>query len=222
MQLPRGTFRGIRKTVTIGSLIHALEGERYTGIASLSSPAVSGTIVFREGRFLLVEFGSGRGDAGLEACLQSENEVVDAALSLLGDAQVELALEFNKPCRLTKSGKQVWAPPVHRATLHTLREPNRPAAGRPVPSPAASRPAAGPAATPPRSQPPAPAARPAPGAGPVLRKEPAPETAVSGTDGFEEDLEEFESMDLDSVTDKLRNDCKTMIKQLQLDHLMER
>jgi hypothetical protein len=29
-------------------------------------------------------------------------------------------------------------------------------------------------------------------------------------------------MDIDNVTDKIRTDCKTMIKQLHLDHLMER
>ena len=39
---------------------------------------------------------------------------------------------------------------------------------------------------------------------------------------FEDDLATFENMDLDSVTDKIRTDCKSMIKQLHLDHLMER
>ena len=39
---------------------------------------------------------------------------------------------------------------------------------------------------------------------------------------FEKDIDTFDSMDLDNVTDKIRNDCKTMIKQLHLEHLMER
>jgi hypothetical protein len=39
---------------------------------------------------------------------------------------------------------------------------------------------------------------------------------------FEKDIDTFDTMDLDNVTDKIRNDCKTMIKQLHLDHLMER
>ena len=39
---------------------------------------------------------------------------------------------------------------------------------------------------------------------------------------FEKDIETFETLDLDNATDKIRNDCKTMIKKLQLDHLMER
>jgi len=29
-------------------------------------------------------------------------------------------------------------------------------------------------------------------------------------------------MDLENVTEKIRKDCKTMIKQLHLEHLMER
>jgi len=39
---------------------------------------------------------------------------------------------------------------------------------------------------------------------------------------FENDLDTFDTMDFDNVTDKIRTDCKTMIKQLHLDHLMER
>ena len=39
---------------------------------------------------------------------------------------------------------------------------------------------------------------------------------------FERDIDTFDTLDLDDVTDKIRNDCKTMIKQLQLEHLMER
>lgn len=42
------------------------------------------------------------------------------------------------------------------------------------------------------------------------------------TSSFENDLDTFDSMDIDNVTDKIRTDCKTMIKQLHLDHLMER
>ena len=42
------------------------------------------------------------------------------------------------------------------------------------------------------------------------------------TSMFETDLDTFDTMDFDNVTDKIRTDCKTMIKQLHLDHLMER
>ena len=42
------------------------------------------------------------------------------------------------------------------------------------------------------------------------------------TSSFEKDLDSFDAMDIDNVTDKIRTDCKTMIKQLHLDHLMDR
>ena len=42
------------------------------------------------------------------------------------------------------------------------------------------------------------------------------------TTSFDADIDTFDTMDLENVTDKIRNDCKTMIKQLHLEHLMER
>jgi hypothetical protein len=50
----------------------------------------------------------------------------------------------------------------------------------------------------------------------------AEEKPDAGNSSFEKDIDTFDTMDLDNVTDKIRNDCKTMIKQLHLEHLMER
>jgi hypothetical protein len=49
--------------------------------------------------------------------------------------------------------------------------------------------------------------------------QPAPD---QGATSFDSDIDTFDTMDLENVTDKIRNDCKTMIKQLHLEHLMER
>jgi hypothetical protein len=38
----------------------------------------------------------------------------------------------------------------------------------------------------------------------------------------EKELDNFDSMDLDDVTQKIRKDCKIILKQLQLDHLTEK
>jgi hypothetical protein len=48
------------------------------------------------------------------------------------------------------------------------------------------------------------------------------EDAPQDSSSFENDIDTFETLDLENVTDKIRNDCKTMIKQLELEHLMER
>ena len=42
------------------------------------------------------------------------------------------------------------------------------------------------------------------------------------TSSFDQDIDTFDKLDIDNVTDKIRNDCKTIVRQLDLEHLMER
>jgi hypothetical protein len=245
MQLPRGTFREIRKNVTIESLLHELEGERYSGVANISSPSRTGTLVFKSGKCILVKVQNSRGDAGWDEIVKDGSVDVDAALSVLGDAQIDLALEFNKPCRILKSLKyaptqapQRPEPSVSRATpaqkhgvsVAPLKPPVKPAPSHPhIPAPLTAPQT--PAHTTPHPPPPPKAAGPVPPSPlmPSFRQEGGkkPETDEPpekdhDTSSFETDLDTFDTMDFDNVTDKIRTDCKTMIKQLHLDHLMER
>jgi hypothetical protein len=243
MQLPRGTFREIRKNVAMEGLLRDLDGERFTGVANISSPSLTGTLVFRTGKCILIKLQTYRGDAAWDELQNVGIEEVDAALSLLGDAQIELALEFNKPFRLIKSAKhtpaarQPSAAPEPAREVHTPR-PAVPAAPlKPPMKPAPVRhhvpaPPAPPARAPPphpslfaKAAVPVPPSPQVPSPGPEERKRSEPEE-VPGAEpeatSFENDLNTFDSMDFDNVTDKIRTDCKTMIKQLHLDHLMER
>jgi hypothetical protein len=244
MQLPRGTFREIRKNVAIESLLHELDGERYSGVANVSSPSLTGTLVFKAGKCILVKVSNSRGDAGWEEIEKAGNEEVDAALSVLGDAQIELALEFNKPCRILKSLKQGPAQAPQRGAPSVSRTPpaQKPAvsatplkpAVKPAPVhhyiPAPPNAPQTPAHTPLHPPPPSKAGSPVPpsplmpsprqNAGKKPEPEEAPEKEQDSS--FETDLDTFDTMDFDNVTDKIRTDCKTMIKQLHLDHLMER
>ena len=43
----------------------------------------------------------------------------------------------------------------------------------------------------------------------------------SDASSFEKDIETFETMDVDTITNKIRGECKTLIKQLHLEHLTE-
>ena len=43
----------------------------------------------------------------------------------------------------------------------------------------------------------------------------------SDSSSFEKDIETFETMDMDTITNKIRGECKTLIKQLHLEHLTE-
>ena len=38
---------------------------------------------------------------------------------------------------------------------------------------------------------------------------------------FDQDIDTFDTLDIDNVTDKIRKDCNTIVKQLDLEHLME-
>jgi hypothetical protein len=250
MQLPRGTFREIRKSVAIESLLKELDGEKYTGVASISSPSLTGTLVFKAGKCILVKFQNNRGDTAMEELLKDGGQEVDAVLSLLGDAQIDLALEFNRQFRILKSGKHVPALVSHRAAPSASREsprsvsaqkPAAPAAPlkhplKPGPSPQhVPAPTAAPQAPAPSSplQPPrfskAAAQVPPSPRTPYPRHEDGKKREADEQpekDGnssiFESDLDTFDIMDIENVTDKIRTDCKTMIKQLQLEHLLER
>jgi hypothetical protein len=262
MQLPRGTFREIKKNETIESILSELERTRFTGICNISSGEATGTLVLNRGKCILVKFQGKSGDTGWDELQKFLGTEVDAALSTLDEAQVQLALEFNKTSKLVRGGKTATQPqnpahaerPAHHeadrkttvAHTHPVIQPAAPPV-KPSPKPAAPAPAAT-RAPPPHKTPPVPEPRPqkppaahaiqpadsragsqippAPRAPAPRPEQAAPESeedlSASGKGSFEKDIDTFDSMDLENVTDKIRNDCKTMIKQLHLEHLMER
>jgi hypothetical protein len=232
--------------VAIESLLQEIEGERFTGVASISSSSRNGTLVFKGGRCILVTAHNLRGDAAWDEIRNAGSEEVDAALSVLGDAQIELALEFNKPCRILKSpgqaapagGRPAATPAPSQqhprsamaqkssAPVAPLKAPIKPA---PVHHHVPAPPTAAAAHTPPpplsraaSPVPPSPPQTPRPAEPPRRESGEVPEKESETTSSFEADLDTFDTMDFDNVTDKIRTDCKTMIKQLHLDHLMER
>jgi hypothetical protein len=256
MQLPRGTFREIKKGELISSILDELKRNNFSGICSISSTPVSGTLVFKSGQCILAKIHHKSGDGALEDLLKMSDQAVDAALSSLDEPQVQLALEFNKACRIIKGGKtpsgaahpsQKPAPAVHNEPAskpHTPTATVRPNPFSHKPAPVTS-PALRPSSsfatpqepakkiipppqaralgTPPPSAPEQPSLAKSPLLPHTEPKTPAEtEEAAQTSSSFEKDIETFDSLDLDNVTDKIRNDCKTMIKQLQLEHLMER
>ena len=78
--------------------------------------------MLKSGTCILAEYNTFKGDAALEALLQAlADDDIDAALSTLDEAQIQLSLEFNKSERITKTGRTSPAPqkpasqPVHPA-----------------------------------------------------------------------------------------------------------
>ncbi|MGB9176989.1 MAG: hypothetical protein WCB46_09670 [Methanoregula sp.] len=226
--------------MAIESLLHEVDREKFSGVADISSQSRTGTLVFRKGKCILVKFQNNRGDTGWDDVQNAGSDEVDAALSLLDEAQIDLALEFNKPCQILKSGKHVPAQACQRPAPSVSR-----GLFRSVPAQKYAAPVASPKSTvksahshhhvpAPHTTAPnvpvhaPPLLHPSPPAQPIRyedrnKNEPdeSPEKD-NDTSSFESDIDTLYSMDIDNVTEKIRNDCKTMIKQLDLEHLMER
>jgi len=259
MQLPRGTFREIKKGELVSSILGELERKNFSGICSISSGAVSGTLVLKSGKCILAKIQNKSGDGAWDELQKMSGQEVDAALSTLDEAQVELSLEFNKACRLVKAGRTAPAaslqtrkpaaairgePAGYAETPHQTPAPVKPAAApvKPAPVlPARQRPPV-PFTAPPAPAPVTQAASPPVQATPatpgpaapvhsarhmaVLRRQESPlpvepPQPPQGPGNSEQDMDPFEAMDFENVTDKIRDDCKAMIKHLQLEHLME-
>jgi len=254
MQLPRGTFLNIKRSIKVGDLLAELQDMKFTGICSISFGQAIGTIVFKSGKRILVQYKDILGDAASEELQKIIGEKVDASLSTLNEAQIQLSLEFNKTCLVVRGGKaenislnEIPVPnqnTIKKSLFNTPKQiqistgkiPEKPSmpqtttANKPVtiePVRASGLPkiisdahlkkaAHKPVATvQQKSQ-----------IYPQISEEKKPEDAAllqADTDAssFEKDIETFETMDVDAITNKIRGECETLIKQLNLEHLTD-
>ena len=236
MQLPRGTFREIRKNQKTEDLLKELEQGGFSGICSISYRDHISTLVLKSGRCILVESDTFKGDAALEHLLYSISDGdIDAALSTLNEAQIQLSLEFNPAEQIKNTSMyhtgvpetivpatgasvspasseknlpgpktNLFFPGEERSTLMTHSPERTPRLQTGTKNPASELPGSIGSATAPVSG---------------EREIPAPDTEPTD---FESDLDMLDSMNLDRMTDKIRDDCKKMVKQFHLDHLMDR
>jgi hypothetical protein len=235
MQLPRGTFREIQKNQKTGDLLAELERSRFSGICSISCRDGISTLVLKLGKCILAEYNTFKGDAALENLLASlEGEIVDAALSTMDEAQIQLSLEFNKSERVVRASR---GPPAPQKAVHPPPSPDSHVLAKKTSQTQGENPsppsvevsklvARSPEKTPrtlagpknPVSAPP-PSLR---AEKTLVQKEPEAPIKDTGKTDFESDLDTLNSMNLDQVTDKIRDECKTMVKHLRLDHLMDK
>ena len=254
MQLPRGTFRYIKKDTKLGEIIDELQLMKFSGICTVSFGSIYGSLVFKSGKRILAEFRNIVGDAAWDEFQKISGEKVDASVSTMDDTQIELSLEFNKSCRIGKGGKLEQSPLSPAKTDSALIKKSSPgspgiALVTPIKSPQKhpnqEKSAVGPTVTfetlpnPPKTQgnkfPSQPAASnlsvTIPQQTPEFsqekgeKKKPDDEEQHSSdieSKSFENDIDTIETMDVDIITSKIRGECKTLIKQLRLEHLTER
>jgi hypothetical protein len=256
MQLPRGTFRYIKKGTKLGGILDELQLMKFTGICTISFGSANGSLVFKSGKRILAEFRNIVGDAALDEFQKIVGENVDASVSAMDDTQIDLSLEFNKSCRIGKGGKSEQSPfsPAKTDRVPTLSKSPPASPGEAlvtavknlkkphITEMSASRPSITfetlhvpePSKTPENKSPQPAAYNPSatiPQQSPEFSQESAEKkkhgdetqhAADTDSNSFESDIDTFETMDVDIITNKIRGECKTLIKQLRLEHLTER
>lgn len=250
MQLPRGTFLTIKRSTKFGDLFSELHEMKFTGVCTISYKTGNGTIVFKHGKRILAEFQNTTGDSAWDAFQKIISEKTDASLSALSEAQIQLSLEFNKTCLVTMGAKTekpamgVSVPLQNKTSPPPLSPPyqvqtvpgkspqklNIPPFA-PLPGPAKLQQVKSP--QPPRiisdSQ-----LRTATQLAESSVKTPlhpqdqgkkildlSQPTEESESSSFEADIETFETMDVEAIRSKIHGECKSLIKELNLEHLTE-
>jgi hypothetical protein len=225
MELPRGKFRSIKKGVYLGEILDEMTLSRFSGICSFSSGIINGTLVFKTGTIILANVQNLFGDHAVDEARTLRDQLIDAALSDLDPTQVQLALEFNKQARVQMGGN--WHEPSRqkeksgavqdeqkKRTFDRQHEPKEKDFIKTVPfSPVVT--ASSFEVEPTQARETSTDLKEAPDTEAPSPPEPAASTA-------EKEFDTFDSMDLDDVTQKIRKDCKIILKQLQLDHLTEK
>jgi hypothetical protein len=226
MDLPRGKFRSLQKSIQLRDILDRIKKTRFSGICTFSSGGgINGTLVFNSGTCVIANLQDRYGTAAWEGTQALLDQVFDIVLSDLDTTQLQLALDFNKKAKVQTGGSRQEAPPQKTDAADYLRaEPQSGAiTGHTTAEKDLKRTTHvrfGQLGT----------VMPADQKTPVLRqagkKEPVPEglnvTASNGTSSAEKEFDTFDSMDLDDVAQKIRKDCKIILKQLQLDHLTEK
>jgi hypothetical protein len=240
MQLPRGTFQGIKKDIALADLLEELQGMRFTGSVNFEVDRTLANLVFRKGKMILSEFGSDEGDAALECMTGLGDRNVDASLSEMTDPQLSLALEFNPESRIQNSSRSPRAAPEEKAINI---QPARPEEPRQIPQESIANETKIP--VPPVSstgpsevislveaierghmgdEPEKPAPIPLPGP-PGERyshqKKVADLEETEDNESMARDLRALDEMDLDGMSDKIRTNCRFIVEKLNLGHLIE-
>jgi hypothetical protein len=95
MQLPRGTFSGLKKGLVTSDLIEELRNSNFTGYTAISLPEGKATAVFKEGILILAHLPPERGDNAVANLELAKDHPVDAELYTLSELQMKMVMEYN-------------------------------------------------------------------------------------------------------------------------------
>jgi hypothetical protein len=226
MQLPRGTFRALKKGVSIRQLLHEMKSSEFTGFCIISRVRVPVTLVLKNGRVLLATYNDLAGEDAWKAILSIMSEEGEAELSDLTDAQIQLSIEFNSRAVVREGDIQLQRESVPLLEKNEIAQEKKPKI--PVRQRSTARV---------KQDTPIPE---------IINKDHIPVEGLSALDEPEhaslshevasaradeatnedeeavyQDLKVLDEMDLESMSEKIRANCQVMIKKLNLDHLLE-
>ncbi|HON82436.1 MAG TPA: hypothetical protein PLN56_10290 [Methanoregulaceae archaeon] len=200
MQLPRGTFRELKRGYNLHSLIREMEGVCFSGYCKILSDKVPLLLVFSDGKIVLAEYGTLVAHAAMEEISHTRDKPVDGLLHELSFAQIKLALEFNPSARVDGGEKP--------ADLYTVQpQPRRDApTGKPK-SPAVLSDNAPHRVTVPGSS-----------------RDPLTSVPVKDEEItlLIQDLDALDALDIQAMAKKFRMNCRQMIEKLELEHLLDK
>jgi hypothetical protein len=208
MQLPRGRFQRLIKSTTSRALTEEMGSTQFTGVCTIVLGSESATLVLNEGLVVLAEYGDMKGQHVPDAILEGSETEVAAELNTLTPEQVKLALEFNRPFATGDSdaGRRKRPSPGKTAFDGTKPSTWLKKAGT-APSPK----------HPPESH--AEMHRiPMPGVKPMQE---TAEASQSGDDEIEMLVQKMDEMDVEQLVSSFRINCKDMLRNIHLDHLIQ-
>jgi hypothetical protein len=127
MQLPRGTFHSLKKSISIASLLGELTDSSFTGYCTINVEKSPVFMVFEGGECILAHFENDEGLAARERLKGMGAAEVNAELYTLSPKQIQLAREFN-PSMAMKA-----APVAAPAPVLSLHKPEAGSSGRKIP-----------------------------------------------------------------------------------------
>jgi len=214
MQIPRGTFRALKRGCDLHTLIQELKDTAFSGYCRISPGSGSITLVFEKGKIRLAEYDTLEGDVALERLFQSGPVTVDAVLHDLSDAQLDLAVEFS-PLSVVKSERkrtlpaQQGGPGVSKSHHGTPPDYRNTGPLQEIPDPG-SRPVH---------------------EGPhhVIAEKPMVKSEISRiqipddeASLLSRELDALEAMDIENMAAKFRANCRLMMERLELDYLIDK
>jgi len=110
MQLPRGSFHSLKKSIPVASLLGELTDSSFTGYTTITINNAPVFMVFEAGECILAHFGDDEGLAARERLKGMGEAEVSAELYTLSPKQIQLAMEFNPSMGMKTAQKAAPAP----------------------------------------------------------------------------------------------------------------